>query len=63
MRIYLYNGPFTEIYIAYIGLNLLCVMFIIVDMEHVTPINQPPALLILFYSGYEGAGKGIGVHE
>ena len=29
-------------------------------MEHVTPINWP---LAHFYSGYEGAGKAIGVCE
>ena len=28
-------------------------------MEHVTPIDQPLAFLISFYSGYEGAGKAI----
>ena len=32
-------------------------------MEHVIPINSPPALLISFYSGYEGADKAISFHE
>ena len=54
-------SPFTEIYC--IGLYQLCVIFIIVHMEHVIPINSPPALLISFYSGYEGADKAISFHE
>ena len=32
-------------------------------MEHVTPIDRPLALLISFYSGYEGASKAISVCE
>ena len=38
--------PLTEIYC--IGVYQLCVIFIVVRMEHVTPINQSLALLISF---------------
>ena len=34
-----------------------------VYMDYVKPINRPLALLISFYSGYEGVGKAISVHE
>ena len=49
---------FTEIY--HIGLYLLalCCIFIIVFMEHMTPMNGPLVLLIsIFYSGSVFAGK------
>ena len=59
--IYSHAIPFNEIYC--IGLYQLCVIFTIVFMGHMTPINRPLALLISFYSSYEGAGKTIGVHE
>ena len=52
---------FSKIYC--IGLYRLSVIFTIVYMEHVTPIDRPLALLISFYSGYEGAGKAISVCE
>ena len=45
------------------GLYWLCVIFIIVHMEHVTPIIQPIALLNSFYSAHEGAGKASSVRE
>ena len=32
-------------------------------MEHVMTINKPLALLVSFYSGYEGEGKVISIHE
>ena len=54
-------SPFIKIYC--IGLYWLCVISTIVHMEHVTPINQPLALLVSLYSGYEGAGKAISVCE
>ena len=40
-----------------------CVIFTIVHMEHVIPINSPLALLISFYSGYDSADKAISFHE
>ena len=45
------------------GLYLLCGMVIIVHMEYMTDKSQSLALLISFYSGYEGAAKGISVYE
>ena len=44
--IYSHAIPSNEIYC--IGLYRLCVIFTIVYMGHVTPINQLKALLILF---------------
>ena len=46
-----------------IDLYWLCVIFTIVYMEHVTPINQPLVLLISFYNGYEGVGRAISIRE
>ena len=59
--IYSHAIPFNEIYC--IGLYRQCVIFTIVYMEDMMPINQPLVLLISFYSGYEGADKTIGVHK
>ena len=38
----------TALHFRITGVYLLCVMFTIVYMEHVTSINQPLALLISF---------------
>ena len=46
----------TGLHFRITGVYLLCVMFTIVYMEHVMPINQALALLISFL---QGAGKGI----
>ena len=42
-----------------LGLYLLCIMFAIVHMEHVMPINRPLTRLISFYSDYEGISNTI----
>ena len=53
------TSPFTEIH--FIGIYLLWVIFTIVHMELVMPINISLALLIHCYSEIDGAGKATSV--
>ena len=59
--VYLSNIPFHQDILH----RPICAMsyITIVHMEHMMSINRYLALVISFYSGYEGASKAISVHQ